>query len=244
MKPCRLTRNLIFAPRLKTWRKMALPVRMSPYRIKKTLFAAMDTLSETAQRLGAVNTISFAKGRLSGHNTDGGGFIAGLDAVGTDWRQRPVALVGAGGAARAIVAALADEGARDIRLCNRNRARAESLVALAGTGGRVTIYDWAARQDMLADAGLLVNTTSLGMKGQPALDINLDGLAASALVSDIVYTPLETPLLAAARQNGLRAVDGLGMLLHQAALAFEVWFGTRPEVTQALRQLVLADLEE
>lgn len=211
---------------------------------KENAFAAMDTLSETAQRLGAVNTISFAKGRLSGHNTDGGGFVAGLDAVGTDWRQRPVALVGAGGAARAIVAALADEGARDIRLCNRNRARAESLVALAGTGGRVTIYDWAARQDMLAGAGLLVNTTSLGMKGQPALDINLDGLAASALVSDIVYTPLETPLLAAARQNGLRAVDGLGMLLHQAALAFEVWFGTRPEVTQALRQLVLADLEE
>jgi len=211
---------------------------------KENAFAAMDDLSDTARRLGAVNTIDFAGGQLTGHNTDGGGFIAGLDAVGGDWRKASAAVLGAGGAARAILAALADAGVTDIRLSNRNRQRAESLAPLAGDAAQVTIYDWEARNEMLDGAGLLVNTTSLGMKDQPQLDIALSGLAASALVSDIVYTPLDTPLLAAARESGFKPVDGLGMLLHQAALASEIWFGERPPVTEELRQSVLADLGE
>lgn len=210
---------------------------------KENAFRAMDSLSPAAQKLGAVNTISFADGHMHGDNTDGAGFIASLDEAATepDWRHRPALILGAGGAARAIVAGLADAGVQDIRLTNRTKQKAEALADLAPDIIRVDA--WQARTKLAEGCGLLVNTTSLGMAGAAALDMPLHGLAAGALVSDIVYTPLETPLLAAAREAGLTAVDGLGMLMHQAALAFAIWFGVQPEINAGLRNLVLADLE-
>ena len=149
-------------------------------------------------------------------------------------------MLGAGGAARAIVAALQDEGAREIRLVNRTRARAEAL--RERFGAPVAALDWGEREEALDGAGLLVNTTALGMAGGPPLDIRLDALPAGAVVNDIVYTPLETPLLAAARARGCRAVDGLEMLLHQARPGFAGWYGVEPVVDRALRSHVAADL--
>ena len=144
---------------------------------------------------------------------------------------------GAGGAARADCAALVDAGSREVRLINRNRERAEILAARIGKA--ITVRDWAARAQELSGAGLLVNTTTLGMTGQPALELALDALPKTAVVHDIVYAPLETPLLAAARARGHHVVDGLGMLLYQAQPAFEAWFGVKPEVTPGLRAHVL-----
>ncbi len=149
-------------------------------------------------------------------------------------------VLGAGGAARAVVAALLDDGVRDIRLVNRGRDRAAALAA--ALGGPIEVVDWARRAEALAGAALLVNTTSLGQTGQPPLELALDALPKEALVNDIVYVPPETPLLAAARRRGNPAVDGLGMLLHQARPAFAAWFGVTPEVTPALRQAVAASL--
>lgn len=208
---------------------------------KQTAFAAMDVLSDSARALGAVNTISMKQGRFIGDNTDGEGFLASLDAAapGHDWRQRPVLVLGAGGAARAIIAALGRAGVPDIRLTNRTRDKAD---ALAGLADNLTIGDWQKREALAAACGLLVNTTSLGMQGQPPLDMALSGLARGALVSDIVYTPLQTLLLAAAEQQGFIAVDGLGMLMQQAALSFEIWTGIRPEVNDDLRDVLVADL--
>jgi shikimate dehydrogenase len=216
---------------------------------KEAAFAAMDEVSATAQALGAVNTICFQDGRLRGDNTDGDGFVAGLGtlAKNTDWQNRPALVLGAGGAARAIIVALGRAHVPEIRLVNRTRAKAENLKgALAAAQGDrpVRTADWEARDEMAQGCGLLVNTTSLGMVGQPPLDMPLNGLAAQALVCDIVYAPLQTPLLRAAASAGHYAVDGLGMLLHQAALSFEVWFGIKPAIDEGLRALVLADLEE
>ena len=208
---------------------------------KENAFAAMDTLDAAAQSLGAVNTISFQDGQMHGSNTDGAGFIAGLDAVAPQhgWRNHPALVLGAGGAARAIIVALAAQGVPRIHLVNRTKQRAEALGTLAP---QLHIGDWAARAALAKGCYLLVNTTSLGMQGAPPLDMPLDYLPPQALVSDIVYTPLETDLLARARLAGLQTVDGLGMLLHQAALAFEIWLGQKPPVTAQLRQLLLDDL--
>ena len=210
---------------------------------KEAAFALADTLTERAQRIGAVNTLVVGgDGRVHGDNTDAPGFCAHLDqSLGTAWLQRGEAVIlGAGGAARAIVVGLAERGVARIRVANRTPARAEAVAALAP--GIAQPLAWDDLSAALEGAGLLVNTTSLGMKGQPPLAIDLAPLPAGAAVADIVYAPLETDLLAAARKRGLAAVDGLGMLLHQAVPGFEAWFGTRPQVTAALRDLIVADL--
>lgn len=208
---------------------------------KEAAFAAMDELSPAAASLGAVNTISFTEGKLVGDNTDGDGFLASLDAAAPnhDWRDRPVLVIGAGGAARAIIAGLGRAGVGDIRLVNRTRAKAEALTGLAAN---ISVDDWHARDTAARGCALLVNTTSLGMQGQPPLEMSLDRLRPNALVSDIVYTPLRTPLLQAAGTAGHIAVNGLGMLMQQAALAFEVWFGRRPAVDAVLEDMLLEDL--
>ena len=199
----------------------------------------MDRVDPVAARIGAVNTIVVQDdGTLSGFNTDAYGFLASLRDVRGDWRADagPVMVLGAGGAARAIAVALLDDGAKEIRLCNRTRERADTLADIDRK--RIAVHNWAEREATLDGAALLVNTTSQGMTGYPPLDIRLDALPAGALVCDIVYNPLETPLLAAARARGLTAIDGLGMLLHQAVPAFEAFYGTRPHVSNELRRAV------
>ena len=214
---------------------------------KSAAFSAMDTLSAAAEKIGAINTISFKGGRFLGANTDGDGFIASLDAAmlaadGKDWRHQPALVLGAGGASRAIIAALGAAGVPDIRVVNRSRDKAEALMGLADN---MHVDDWAARHRMVEGCGLLVNATSLGMAGQPALEMPkamLGALSPRALICDIVYAPLETPLLHAAKAAGHIAVDGLGMLMHQAALSFEIWHGTRPAIEATLRDRLIADL--
>ncbi|MDD9906128.1 MAG: shikimate dehydrogenase [Rhodospirillaceae bacterium] len=204
---------------------------------KEAAFRACDTIDPDAKRIGAVNTILFGDdGSVQGSNTDAFGFIENIRQT-ADWPGGVAVVLGAGGAARAICVALIDAGATEIRLINRTKSRAEDLSHEFGT--IIRAYDWENRSDAQIDASLLVNSTSLGMTGQPPLDINLDRLPASAIVNDIVYAPLETPLLAAARKRGNIVVDGLGMLLHQARPGFEAWFGTAPAVTDALRNFVL-----
>lgn len=210
---------------------------------KEAVFAALMRHDAVAARLKAVNTIVTTDMGLEGRNTDGYGFIANLKDRAPFWQASdgPVVMLGAGGAARAIAAALEAEGAPEIRIVNRTRARAAALVDdLKLKAAR--IYEWTDAASALAGANLLVNTTTLGMKGERDLDISLDALPARALVTDIVYTPLETALLKAARARGNPTVDGLGMLLHQAVPGFEAWFGVRPQVTPELRALVLADM--
>jgi shikimate dehydrogenase len=195
-----------------------------------------------AQAVGAANTIWLDEGVLRATNTDVEGFVASLDAGAPDWAENleSAVVLGAGGAARAIVFGLIERGVRHIRVANRSLERADAL--RRRFGDRVVPSGWERRNDLLAGAGLLVNTTTLGMAGQPPLEIDLAPLAASAVVADIVYAPLVTPLLAAVRARGLRTVDGLGMLMYQAAGAFVRFFGLRPQVTQGLRTLVEADL--
>jgi len=195
---------------------------------------------DLARRIGAVNTIVVRDGKLIGSNSDGFGFLENLKAGAPGWRPEAASAVvlGAGGAARAVVAALIDAGAPQVRIVNRTRPRAEELAA--SLGGAISVHGWKQRNALLAGAGLLVNTTSLGMAGQPPLDLDLGGLPRDAVVSDLVYAPLMTPLLEAARARGNPLVDGLGMLLHQARPGFEAWFGSRPEVTDALRAFVLS----
>jgi len=203
----------------------------------------VDRIEPLAARIGAINTIVVeADGTLSGRNTDAWGYIQSLLDAQPGWRADagPVTVLGAGGAARAILVALAERGAKEIRLCNRSPDKALALAA--EFGAPITAIPWAQREDALDGAALLVNTTSLGMKGQDPLEIALDRLPQHALVSDIVYVPLETPLLAAARARGNVTVNGLGMLLNQARPAFEAWFGVLPEVTPELRRLVEATL--
>lgn len=200
-----------------------------------------DVATEAAERIGAANMIRFeADGRLVADNTDVYGFAENLRAGAPAWRPLlgPAVVLGAGGAARAVLHALLAEGAPEIRLTNRTRANAEALADAFGP--RIAVADWDNRSAMLDGAVTLVNTTSLGMTGSAPLEIDLDDLPASALVTDIVYTPLETALLAAARARGNAVVDGLGMLLHQARPAFGAWFGPDPEVDDALRAACLA----
>jgi shikimate dehydrogenase len=195
-----------------------------------------------AQAVGAANTLWRDDGVLRATNTDVEGFVASLDAGVPDWARgaQSAVVLGAGGAARAVVFGLIERGVRCVHVVNRSPDRA--AVLRRRFGDRVAPSGWHHRNDLLADAGLLVNTTTLGMAGQPPLEIDLRRLAARAVVADIVYAPLMTPLLAGGQARGLRTVDGLGMLLHQAVGAFERFFGVRPQVTPDLRSLVEADL--
>ncbi len=212
---------------------------------KETAFRAMQKCSRTAVHLGAVNVIKFTANGPQGANTDGEGFVAGLDEHHRDWRNHPAFILGAGGAARAIIVALAAAGVVDVRLANRSRAHAEAAAEIGrAAGATVTVFDWDAHEAAAAGIGLLVNATSLGMVGHNRLDMRLDNLSGHVLVSDIVYTPLDTPLLQAARRADLQPIDGLGMLMHQAASAFEIWFGQRPPVDASLRTLLRTDLGE
>lgn len=206
---------------------------------KEAALAVMDELEPAARRIGAVNTVTVRNGKLVGDNTDGIGFIESLKADAPAWHPKdgPAVVLGAGGAARAVVAALVDAGVPEVRIVNRTAKRAEALAA--ALGGPLQVRSWKERESALADAALLVNTTNLGMTGQPRLELKLDPLPPPAVVSDIVYAPLETELLAAARARGHTAVDGLGMLLYQARRGFAAWFGMMPEVTSQLRAFVL-----
>lgn len=201
----------------------------------------MDQLSPMAQRIGAINCIVVQPdGSLHGFNNDGFGYIQSLKDAQPTWRadDGPIVVLGAGGAARAVVISLLDEGAKEIRLINRTRAKADEL-ACADTSV-VKTYDWNERHAALEGVSMLVNTTNQGMYGQPPLEVKLDALPKTAMVSDLIYIPLETPLLAAARERGHVTVNGLGMLLNQAIPAFEAWFGVKPEITAELRQAILA----
>ena len=205
---------------------------------KEAAFALCDRVDPSAQRAGAVNTLVFRDGAIEGSNTDGWGFLANVAESAPGWRAEagPAVILGAGGSARAIAAALLDAGCPQLTLVNRTPARAEALAR--ALDGPIAV----ATTPPLAGAALLVNTTSLGMAGQPPLDLDLTALPPGAVVADIVYVPRETSLLAAARARGLTAVDGLGMLLHQARPGFAAWFGVTPEVDAELRDFVGGDI--
>ena len=210
---------------------------------KEAVPTLVQGIDEATRTLGAANTVWYEDGRLVAANTDVEGFLTNLDegACGWDEGLARAAILGAGGAARGLVYALLSRGVPSIAVINRSRERAEALAR--DFGAAVKPLSWAEMDRGLEDAGLLVNATSLGMAGGPPLRIDLAPLARDAVVNDIVYVPLETPLLAEARAHGLRTVDGLGMLLHQAVPGFERWFGVRPAVTPELRRRVVADLE-
>ena len=207
----------------------------------KEAVLGLSTPDARAKAVGAANTLWFENGELRSTNTDVEGFIGNLDASAPGWDKADEALVlGAGGSSRAVVFGLLERGVKRIHLANRTIARAETLAGQFGAN--VHPVTWDAIGDVLPRAKLLVNTTSLGMHGQPPLDVELARLPQEAVVADLVYVPLVTPLLAAAKARGLRTADGLGMLLHQAVRGFELWFGRRPRVTAELRALVEADL--
>jgi shikimate dehydrogenase len=194
-----------------------------------------------ARAVGAANTLWYERGELRSTNTDIEGFINNLDACAQGWDAATDALVlGAGGSSRAVVFGLIERGIKHVHLANRTLERARALADQLGA--QVHPVSWDAIGDLLLRTDLLVNTTSLGMQGQPALEVDVSLLPSHAVVADLVYVPLETPLLAAARARGLKTADGLGMLLHQAVRGFELWFGQRPQVTPELRALVEADL--
>jgi shikimate dehydrogenase len=214
---------------------------------KEQAVTLCDWTSELARRLGAVNTLWFEDGRLNGDNTDVSGFLANLDeqAPGWDLNCQGAVVLGAGGAARAVLAGLAARKIASVTLLNRSVNRAQQVAEEASGWG----FDQVGAESLdlaglnLSETGLLINTTSLGMAGQPRLDLDLSHLPENAVVCDIVYAPLETELLKAARIRGLRTSSGLGMLLHQAAPGFEHWFGVKPEVTKELRAVIEADIQ-
>jgi shikimate dehydrogenase len=213
---------------------------------KRAALPVMDRVDSTARRIGAVNTVVVQPdGSLEGRNTDAFGFREGLREAAPDWNASagPAVVLGAGGAARAIVAALIDSGVAEIRIVNRTIDRAEMLARdLSALQTRIIIYSWHEVGASLREAGLLVNATSLGMSGEPSLMLDLASLPRWVPVVDIVYTPLETELLAAARRRGNPVVDGLGMLLHQGRPGFEAWFGVAVGVTSMLRAAMVASL--
>jgi shikimate dehydrogenase len=205
---------------------------------KLAAFEVCDSVDETARRAGAVNTLTFRDGGITGANTDGWGFLANLRAHGVDPRSGPALLLGAGGGARAIAAALLTEGVK-VTIANRTAARAEQFVRdLPGPA----LVPWEQRDAAVADHALVVNTTALGMEGKEALTIDLSHAAPGTSIADIVYVPLDTPLLKDAKARGLTPVEGLGMLLYQGIPGFRGWFGVEPEVDDALRRFVAADL--
>jgi len=208
---------------------------------KETVLALADVVTDRAALIGAANTLIFRKdGRIHADNTDGSGFMANLRQYAPQWQpsQGPAAVFGAGGAARAVIAALIEVGVPEIRLANRTRPRAETL--RSDFGAKVIIHDWVQSASMLDGAAVVVNTTSLGMTGKPEFRVPLDALSVNTLVTDLVYSPLKTRFLIEAEARGCHVVDGLGMLLHQAAPGFERWFGPRPEVDAATRHAVIS----
>jgi shikimate dehydrogenase len=206
---------------------------------KEAALDLADFVTPMARAIGAANTLTFKDGHIHADNTDGYGFLRNLIDGAPEWHTQdgPALILGAGGAARAVLVALADAGVSDIWLANRTRPRAEALKRQIAAP--ISVIDWSAWADVAKDAALVVNTTSLGMTGQPVLEVSGTVFSPHTVVTDLVYTPLDTDLLRIARQAGCVAVDGLGMLLHQAAPGFERWFGRKPEVTQALRAAVL-----
>jgi shikimate dehydrogenase len=208
---------------------------------KEAALAIVDRVDPVARRIGAMNCVVVAPdGSLEGQNHDAFGFVESIREAQPHWRADagPIVAIGAGGGARAVLVSLIDQGAREIRLVNRTPARAAALQR--DLGGPITALAWEKREDALAGAAMLINATNQGMVGAPALDLALDALPPTALVSDIVYIPRETPLLAAARKRGNPTVNGLGMLLHQARPAFRAWFGIMPDVTPELRAMIEA----
>ena len=212
---------------------------------KVEAMSLVDRVDHLATRIGAINTIVVeADQSLTGRNTDAFGYIESLRDAKPQWRADagPAVVIGAGGAARAIIVSLIDQGAREIRLANRSWAKAHDMAQ--EFGAPVSAIAWEDRHEALAGAALLVNTTNQGMQGEAALDLRLDRLPVEALVSDIIYVPMETPLLSAARRHGNDTVNGLGMLLNQARPAFEAWFGVQPDITPELLRQVRTTFQE
>jgi len=208
---------------------------------KEAILNIADVITDRAALIGAANTLIFRKdGKIQADNTDGAGFIANLRQNAPHWAPSagPAAVFGAGGAARAVIAALIEVGVPEIRLANRTRARAEAL--RSDFGAKVHVHEWVQADAMIDGAATVVNTTSLGMTGKPDLVLPLGSLSAQAVVTDLVYTPLKTQFLIEAEERGATVVDGLGMLLHQAAPGFERWFGHRPDVDDQTRAAVLS----
>ncbi|TNE65130.1 MAG: shikimate dehydrogenase [Alphaproteobacteria bacterium] len=212
---------------------------------KEAILPLLDKLAPLARQMGAVNTVKIeADGSLTGFNTDGIGLVTHLKTMAPGWpKDRPALILGAGGAARAAALGLMLEELPFVMITNRTREKAEVIAREIGRG-RMTVVDWADRASAVGAAGLVVNTTTLGMAGQPPLELDLAAAAPDTVVYDIVYKPLETPLLAAARARGLRTVDGLGMLVHQGAAAFKIWFGHEVGLDEGLRTLLRARLGE
>ncbi|MGY3438443.1 MULTISPECIES: shikimate dehydrogenase [unclassified Marinovum] len=209
-----------------------------PHKIK--VLELVDNITDRATIIGAANTLIFRRdGKIMADNTDGYGFLENLRQGAPQWKASdgPAMVFGAGGACRAVVSSLIDAGVPNILLSNRTRIKSEQLQYEFGK--RIQVIDWVQAGNVLEDAALVVNTTSLGMTGQPELRVPLDGLRPGTVVTDLVYNPLRTPLLEFAAERGCHTVDGLGMLLHQAVPGFERWFGKRPEVDEELRQAVL-----
>ncbi len=209
---------------------------------KEIAFRLSDRPDDLAQELGAANTLWLQDGELHATNTDGYGFAANLDTCHTDWDKVDRAVIlGAGGASRAVIQAVRDRGVNEIHVVNRTVSRAEELADRFGR--KIHAHGLPALPEVMAGAGLFVNTTSLGMDGQESATIDFSSMKAGALVTDIVYVPLETPILKQASEQGYATADGLGMLLHQAVPGFEKWFGHRPVVDAALRQLIIQDIQ-
>ena len=207
---------------------------------KEHVLSIADTVTDRAALIGSANTLIFREdGKVHADNTDGYGFLENLRQSAPGWQPHagPAAVIGAGGAARAVLASLIDAGVSEVRLTNRTKSRAESL--RKEFGSKVVVYDWVKAGNMLEGASTVVNASSLGMVGKPEMRIPLDALSKDAVVTDLVYAPLETALLAHAKRIGCQTVDGLGMLLHQAAPGFARWFGVKPEIDEDLRRAVL-----
>ncbi|MDG1787103.1 MAG: shikimate dehydrogenase, partial [Paracoccaceae bacterium] len=207
---------------------------------KEEVMGYVDIITDRATLIGAANTLIFRPdGKIKADNTDGFGFIRNLTTGAPDWNPDagPALVLGSGGAARAVIAALLEAGVREILLTNRTRARAENLKDIFGP--KVKIIDWIDAGNAIDDAALLVNTTSLGMQGKPELRVPLDGLKRDTVVTDLVYAPLKTGLLSVAEEMGCLTVDGLGMLIHQAAPGFQHWFGAHPPIDDATRAVLL-----
>jgi shikimate dehydrogenase len=206
---------------------------------KQQALKIVDEIDPVAQKMGAISCVAVKEdGRLIGSNNDAAGFIRNIKEFQADWQANkgPIVVIGAGGGSRAVCQGLIQEGATEIRLVNRHLERAQ--IIQSDLGGPIQAHDWSDRADLMEGASMVVNTTSQGMVGQTPLDIQLDKLPVTALATDIVYTPLETPFLAQARMRGNRTLNGLGMLLHQGPLGWKVWFGIEPKVTPELRKLL------